>query len=49
MMLCGTAMLEGIGEHTVKDRNAVQGRIFSATVSFAVSLVAKPAQDEERC
>ena len=35
------------GEHTVKDRNAVQGRIFvSATVSVTVSLGAKLAQAE---
>ena len=37
MLLGGTAMLHGIGEHTVKDRNAVRGRIFvSATVSCGV-------------
>ena len=47
MLLDGTAMLQGTGEHTVKDRNAVQGRIFvSAMVSVAVSLGAKLAQAE---
>ena len=47
MLLDGTAMIQGIGEHTVKDRNAVQGRIFvSGTVSVAVSLGAKLAQAE---
>ena len=47
MLLDGTAMIQGIGEHTVKDRNAVQGRIFvSGTVSVAVSLGAKLAKAE---
>ena len=44
MLLDGTATLQGINEHTVKDRNAVQGRIsVSATVGVAVSLGAKLA------
>ena len=43
-------MLQGIGEHTVKDRNAVQGGFFvSGTVSDAVSLGAKLVQDEGEC
>ena len=50
MLLDGTAMLQGIGEHTVKDRNTVLGRIFvSATVSVAVSLGGKPAKAEGGC